>query len=104
MYELSLEIEPGELEKGIEDTLLTVEEIRGSGSEVIYFDLLKILGGKMGNNVAAIILRTEQRGLIGRGEIREVKNGRARPIIITEEGKKRLKEIKKTKKIERKNI
>ena len=97
MYDLSLEIEPGELEKGIEDTLLAIEEIIRNGSDVIYFDLLKVLGGKMGDNVAAIILQTEEFGFIGREEIKEIKNGKARPIIITEAGMKRLQDIKRTK-------
>lgn len=97
MYELSVEIEPSELEKGIEDTLLAIEEIMMSGSDVIYFDLLRVLGEKMGDNVAAIILQTEKFGFIGREKIKEIRNGRARPIIITEAGMTRLQDIKKQK-------
>ncbi|MFZ2970869.1 MAG: hypothetical protein WA063_07005 [Minisyncoccia bacterium] len=97
MFNLDIELEPKVLENGIETTLLKIEEMNVSGNGVPYKDLIKTLEGDMGDNVAAIILKTERRGLIGRGQIKKVENGKTCPIIITDQGKKRLEEIKRTK-------
>jgi len=94
MYELSINIGQEDLENGIKDTLLEVEEMATSG-DVIYTNLIRSLGKKWGDNVAGIILKVEQLGFIGREEIKEVKRGmRVRPISITEKGKKKLAALK----------
>lgn len=99
MFNLDIEFEPGVLERGIEDTLLKVEEMNEGGKTVIYFNLVKKLEKEMGDNVAAIILKTEECELIGRAQIKQNGNAKVRPIIITDKGRKRLEEIKKNRKI-----